>query len=394
MTTQRAPRASKRLLLVDDDPAMLALLQTWLQPFGFDLISADNEDAAIALFDAELPDLVLLDYLMPGIGGLGVLAHIKGHAQGTHVPVILVTMYSDRTYRLLGLRAGADEFLEKPIDASILLARVQTLLSLKQSRDELQASRDALQSRNMLLEQLQREQRELMQFVVHDLKNQLSVVLMSFQCAQQEAATLKSIDLSEILTDGSLGAQRLQTMVEDLIIVSRLEESKFPVRAEFVPVNDVIGSVVAAYALEAKKNSVALTWAADADWQVWADPALLRRVLENILDNCFRYTPSGGRISVSAHFGHDVEITIGNSGPAIPLDERHCIFDKFVRGRAEPPTNGNAGLGLYFCKRAIEAHGGRIRVHETAEWPASFVIHLPRYGASLLPGRESSNAPS
>jgi signal transduction histidine kinase len=115
-------------------------------------------------------------------------------------------------------------------------------------------------------------------------------------------------------------------------------------------------------------------------------------VLENILDNSFRYTPVAGRISISVQFGHDVEITICNTGPAIPPEERLCIFEKFVRGRAEQPANGNAGLGLYFCKRAIEAHGGRIRVHETAEWPTSFVIQLPRSGASMLPGQESSSA--
>jgi DNA-binding response OmpR family regulator len=258
MTTPPRLPAPKRLLIVDDDPAMLALLQTWLTPLGYQLSIADNENAAIALFDAELPDLVLLDFLMPGIGGLGVLAHIKGHAQGLHVPVILMTLYSEREHRLLGLRAGADEFLEKPIDASILLARVHTLLTLKQSRDELQTSRDALASRNILLEQLQREQKELMQFVVHDLKNQLSVVMMSFHCAQEQANRLASSDLSEILLDGNLGAQRLQTMVEDLIVVSRLEESKFPMRAESVSVSHLIGSVVSAYALEAKQRSVSL----------------------------------------------------------------------------------------------------------------------------------------
>jgi signal transduction histidine kinase len=375
---------AKRLLIVDDDPANLTLLQARLEPLGHELAIANSEEAAIALFDAEQPDLVLLDFVMPGIGGLGVLAHIRGHSQGPHVPVILITAHSERSHRLLGLRAGADEFLEKPIDAPILLARVKTLLTLKESRDDLQASRDSLATRNLLLERLQREQRELMQFVVHDLKNQLSVVLMSLHCAQEQATELQSPELSDILADGNMGAQRLQAMVEDLLAVSRLEDSTFPVNAQFISAAALLGSVLAPYESEARKKSVSLLQPSNADWKLWADPALLRRVLENILDNSFRYTPVAGRIAVSARLGNEIEIAICNDGPPIPLDERECIFEKFVRGRSEPPANGNSGLGLYFCKRAIEAHGGRIRVCETAEWPTSFVIQLPRSSATLV----------
>jgi signal transduction histidine kinase len=383
MTAHDSLRA-KRVLIVDDDPANLTLLQARLEPLGHELAVADNEETAIALFDADQPDLVLLDFVMPGIGGLGVLAHIRGHSHGPHVPVILITAHSERSHRLLGLGAGADEFLEKPIDAPILLARVKTLLTLKESRDELQASRDSLATRNVLLERLQREQRELMQFVVHDLKNQLSVVLMSLNCAEARATELQCPELSEVLGDGNVGAQRLQAMVEDLLAVSRLEDSTFPVKAQFVSAAALLGSVVTAYEFEARQKSVSLTRPANADWKLWADPALLRRVLENILDNSFRYTPVAGHIAVSARLGDEIEIEICNDGPPIPLDERERIFDKFVRGRSELPANGNAGLGLYFCKRAIEAHGGRIRVCQTAEWPTSFVIQLPRSSATLV----------
>jgi CheY-like chemotaxis protein len=102
--------------------------------------------------------LVLGD-IMPGIGGLGVLAHIQGHTRGGHVPVVLITAHSERSHRLLGLRAGADEFLEKPIDVPIMVASVNALLRLKQSGDELQLSRNALVARNSLLESLQRAAR-------------------------------------------------------------------------------------------------------------------------------------------------------------------------------------------------------------------------------------------
>jgi two-component system phosphate regulon response regulator PhoB len=178
MNAPDKPPGVKLLLIVDDDPASIALMQLHLAPLGHRLVCASDEQRAMALFDAELPDLVLLDFVMPGIGGLGVLAHIRTRAYTIHVPVILVTMYSEREHRLLGLQAGADEFLEKPIDGAILLTRVNSLLALRESQDELRASRDFAAARALLLERLQREQRELTQFIVHDLKSQLSVVLL------------------------------------------------------------------------------------------------------------------------------------------------------------------------------------------------------------------------
>jgi two-component system, sensor histidine kinase and response regulator len=368
---------AQRLLVVDDDPAILTLMQTHLVPLGFELVTALTEQAAIAAFDAQEPDLVVLDLIMPGIGGLGVLAHIRAHTHGGHVPVILITAHSERSHRLLGLRAGADEFLEKPIDMPVVVARLTTLLQLKQSRDDLQLSRNTLAARNDLLENLQREQHELTQFVVHDLKNQLSVVLMSLECAAELAQKHRHADMRDLLSEGEIGARRLRTMVEDLLAVSKLEEL-LPVQRQQLSVSELIAPVVAAYQHRARHQAVTITQPNDAEWPLCCDAGLLRRVFENILDNALRYAPSGGHIAVSARRGEQIEIAISNDGPPIPVEQRRRIFDKFRRGVDEPPSLGNAGLGLYFCKRAVEAHGGQISVRESAdaEWPTSFVMQF------------------
>jgi signal transduction histidine kinase len=111
--------------------------------------------------------------------------------------------------------------------------------------------------------------------------------------------------------------------------------------------------------------------------EIRADRTLLQRVLENILDNAFRYTSARGRIAVTLQSTNGVEIAISNDGPVIPEPERLRIFEKFQRGPKDGASAGNAGLGLYFCKRAVEAHGGGIHVVETKDWPTSFRISLP-----------------
>ena len=367
----------KRLLLVDDNPRNLTLLELRLQSMGHELVFADGGAAAIRLYDERTPDLVLLDLMMPDVDGLAVLTHIRANDNGVHVPVILITAHSERSYRLQGLQAGADEFLEKPIDAPILLARVKTLLMLKESQDNLLAARDSLSARNRDLEQLQREQRELIQFVVHDLKNQLCVTLGNLDWARRTALTAPANETATVIEEAAAGAMRLRTMVEDLLVVSNLEDATFRVRPELVPVTDILREVLATYERKAVQKHVSLAPAPSLGCKLWGDPSLLRRVFENILDNSLRYTPSEGHVSVQARLGRLLEISFSNDGPPVPLADRERIFEKFARGRSEAPAVGSAGLGLYFCKRAIEAHGGQIRVMETSEWPTSFVIELP-----------------
>jgi len=367
----------KRLLLVDDRRPNLLALESHLQDLGHSLLFAESGEAAISLFDIEAPDLVLLDLVMPGIDGLGVLEHIRSHPARSHTPVIMVTAYSERSHRLLALQAGADDVLEKPVDAPILLARVRTLLSLQESRELVQASRDSLALRNRQLEQLQREQRELIQFVVHDLKNQVFVVLGNLDWARRNAQASDPSELREALDEGMGGALRLRSMVEDMLVLSNLEDASFRVHPELVPVSEILGPVLASYERKAEQKRVSLAPAPDVGWKLWADPRLLRRVFENLLDNSLRYAPAAGRVEVAARLGDQLEIRISNDGPPIPPQDRERIFDKFARGSSEPPIVGSAGLGLYFCKRAIEAHGGHIRVLETPEWPTSFVIELP-----------------
>jgi signal transduction histidine kinase len=101
------------------------------------------------------------------------------------------------------------------------------------------------------------------------------------------------------------------------------------------------------------------------------------RIIDNTLDNAVRYTPRGGRISLAAEAVSDerVQIRIGNSGPAIPAEHRESIFEKY--GQTSPGQGRmNLGLGLYFCRLAIVAHGGRIWVESTTDLPTIFVIEM------------------
>ena len=120
----------QRILLVDDEPANLLLMDAILTPLGAELIRATNGFEALDRLERQRVDLVLLDVMMPKMDGIETLQRIRARQDWGWFPIVLVTAAHDREARLRGFEAGADEFLEKPVDRALLMARVKTLLRL------------------------------------------------------------------------------------------------------------------------------------------------------------------------------------------------------------------------------------------------------------------------
>jgi signal transduction histidine kinase len=358
----------KHLLLVDDEPSNLTLLEAFLAPLGHDLTRAVGGREALLAIEKRPPDLILLDVVMPDFDGIDVLTHVRALGPSAYIPVILITAQTEREARVRGLQAGADEFLEKPVDRAILLARVTTLLRLKETSDELVRRNDAL-------ERLHREQRELTEFIVHDLKNPVTVVNLNL--AWIRGRLTGHPDIQEALASAQEGSAQIQKMVEDLLLVGRLEQNDVSLHLEPIDVGELLDRIRRAHLYEADTRHVALSATFERGLMVRADSTLLRRVVENLLQNSLEYTPIHGRIGLSARMKQGVEIAVSNTGHAIPEEVRGRIFEKFRRGPAASLVAGHAGLGLYFCKCAMEAHGGTVSVAETPEWPTTFVLHLP-----------------
>src|SRR5258706_15628445 len=126
-----------RVLVVDDILSNVKLLEAKLAAEYFEVITACNGEQALARVAAELPDIVLLDVMMPGMDGFEVCRRIKGNARTAHIPVVMVTALDQPSDRVTGLEAGADDFLTKPVDDTALFARVRSLVRLKMMTDEL-----------------------------------------------------------------------------------------------------------------------------------------------------------------------------------------------------------------------------------------------------------------
>ncbi|HLL23920.1 MAG TPA: HAMP domain-containing sensor histidine kinase, partial [Kofleriaceae bacterium] len=256
---------------------------------------------------------------------------------------------------------------------SELISRVTTIIQFRRvaaERSELYEL-GRRQRDDLLRLQLQKEQ--LVAFLVHDLKNPVNAIELHGQrILRDKTASARAQDAALKIQSET---RTLLRMIMTLLDLSKADEGRLvPVRRP-LPLPELLDEVAEAMRVRAQAGAVALTVQADVP-TISADVDLLRRVLENLVDNAIRHAPEDTAVTVHARaVDGGVELRIADAGTGIPEALRGDIFERFVQGTGPAAARGH-GLGLAFCKTAVEAHGGSIWV-EDATPGAVFCLRLP-----------------
>jgi signal transduction histidine kinase len=225
------------------------------------------------------------------------------------------------------------------------------------------------------LRAVQSQKDELIGFLVHDMKGPLTAILASANLMETDAG--RSAHDLEGLAAIAEGAQSLHRMVLDLLDIQTGADGRLEPALERIPVLPILEWVAAG--ARARGRMVAVD--AAEGLEVDADPELFRRVAANLLDNCEKYCEEGTPIFVSAvrDGSRGLRLTVRDEGPGVPVELREAIFEKYARLERDAGRRrgGSRGLGLRFCKVAVEAHGGRIWVEDNVPSGAAFVVELP-----------------
>src|SRR6202158_4566769 len=304
--------APPRILIVDDERHNVELLKLMLTPEGYLLSTASNGQEALGLLADQQPDLILLDVMMPGMDGYSVAGRIKSNPATRNIPVIMLTALDDRNARMLGLNAGAKDFLTKPVDRAELCVRVRNLLRLKAYGDKLSAALSAVETANVvaaaalveagearrMAEHANNAKTQFLRAMSHELRTPLNAISGYTEILEMgirgvvNPAQLK--DLGRI----KRASAYLLRLINDVLTIARLEGAR-PLHLISIAVNPVLAEVEGLCVLQAKANGLTLT-VAPCEHEIFAtaDAERFQQILLNLVTNAIKFTPKGGTINL------------------------------------------------------------------------------------------------
>lgn len=277
-------------------------------------------------------------------------------------------------------KIGVDSF-DKHEQEMLLTIAGQVISAIENDRmaESLRKSKRTIQKKNVRLKRLERLKTDLFNMLIHDLKGPISELvanldILSYTISDENAQYVES---------AQTGCDTLYRMVCNLLDVARLEEGKLELVYERIDPKDLIKEALAR--LFGLCNAKGLRFEEDfapgeQDASLWGDRTILLRILQNLLSNAIEYSPNNEIIEVG--FRHvvssEIEFFVKDNGPGVPDEHRESIFDKYKQAEAAKDARiGSTGLGLAFCKMAVEAHGGRIGLRSAGEKGSIFGFVLP-----------------
>jgi two-component system sensor histidine kinase/response regulator len=350
------------ILVIDDEPDNFDVVETLLDGKNYQLYYASSGEQALNRLDSFQPDLILLDVMMPDLDGMEVCQRIKADPQWQAVPIIMVTALTAKEDLAQCLATGADDFISKPVNGVELRARVNSMLRIKQQYDSMQV--------------LLKLREDMVNMIVHDLRNPLASVILGAKILQFPGLSSEQQQgkVEQIL----LAGQQLQSLIDSLLIMAKLESGKIVLNYTKLDLRQVCMSALGdAEAMAAQKNLTLIRELPELGGMVEVDAVIFRRVLDNLLTNAIKFSPSNSQVIVRGEYlaGGGAKVQVADAGPGIPENLQKIIFEKYEVATQMPEVS-QIGLGLAFCKMAIEAHCGTISIEDNHPTGSIFTVIL------------------
>jgi signal transduction histidine kinase len=350
------------ILIVDDTPANISVLLDALAGTGHQLLVAEDGEDALEQMTRSVPDLILLDVMMPGIDGYETCRRLKARPETRDIPVIFMTALHDTSEKVKAFGAGAVDYITKPVQHEEALARIQAHLTLRRLRRELE--------RELALKE------RFMRIAAHDLRNPLCLILISGEMARRKGA---SGPLAEQLENIDNSARQMRRIIDTFLSGQRgaAFEGGQPGRTDL---NLIAAAVKAQNQPAAERKEILMDLElADALPPVAGDPGHAYQALTNYLSNALKFLPPGGRITIRTTVDEvRARCAVIDNGPGVPPAERDRLFTEHAR-LSNRPTAGeeSTGLGLSIVKQLIESEGGRVGARFPAAGGSVFWFELP-----------------
>jgi signal transduction histidine kinase len=362
-----APRPAQ-ILLAEDDPVAARILRSILEQVGHRITVASDGETALGILEEQgAPDMLLLDWMLPGVTGLEVCHRARQTWDALRLPILMVTARTDADSIYAAFDAGASDYIVKPFRGAELRARIGAHLGMRRLAEERAEMEEHLREREKLF-----TLGLLAGGVAHDLNNPLAVIGAHAQILQKR---LGDGEHAEALREILAAVERCGRIAGDLLGFARRQ----PLARGPVDAGGVLRATLGMREARLVGSGVGILLDVAADLPpVIGDAHQLQQVFLNVLVNAEQALAEGGRtLRVTARREDAPEpwlvVEIANDGPPIPPPQLPHVFDPLFTTK---PSDQGTGLGLYICRRIVTEHGGEVSVHSDPG-ETCFRIRLP-----------------
>lgn len=351
------------ILVVDDNAVIRQIMKLALEQNQHHVTLATDGQEAIDLMRAHFFDLILLDIMMPNMNGFQVLEYMAKEPELAAIPVIVVSADTQIDSAIRCIQLGAEDYLVKPPNQTLLHTRVNTSLRKKFLHDQQQAHQAAMEQMYEAIKAANAAKTEFIAMAAHELRNPIAQISTTNHLLSRVGPLNEKQE--KLLEKINFSLERMQALIVDLDDVSRLEAGNMRLNLEQLDLRQLILKIAESLEHDLRERQHTL----DVDIRdnlplTLADRDRMIQVLTNLLGNAIKYTPDQGAIFVTAVYERQhqaVHVTIQDTGLGIQANEQQRIFSKFFRSEdSDVRDRPGTGLGLYITKSLIEKQNGHI----------------------------------
>jgi len=362
------------ILVIDDEPTQRMLSREALEQRGYRVEEAESGEAGLVLAQELKPALILLDVMMPGMDGFEVCRRIRLDPDLNRTPVVIVTALEDLESIEIGFKAGATDFIAKPIIWPLLGYRLQFALRAAEMETDLVLARDEA-------EQASTAKSVILANMGHELRTPLNAIIGFSEYLRDQAQIEGGDDQSiEFLDDICFSGKRLLSTINDILEMANLEAGRIDLDTTTLDLSNLLAGVVEKHQSAAAEKGITLDARAAKDaLLVVGDYDVLRRAIGRIVSNAIKFTPSGGVYVAAMHRPTgEVEISITDSGVGMTAAEIASIVEPFRQAdNSLSREQEGSGLGVPLAKALITLHNGELEIKSEPDVGTTVSIILP-----------------
>ncbi|WP_321519313.1 response regulator [uncultured Bacteroides sp.] len=363
-----------KILVVDDVLSNVLLLKVLLTNEKYNIVTAMNGTQALKMVESELPDLILLDVMMPDISGFEVAQQLKAKPACAQIPIIFLTALNSTADIVKGFQMGANDFISKPFNKEELIIRVMHQISLI-------AAKRIIYNQTEELKRTIKGRDKLYSVIAHDLRSPMASIKMVLNMLMINLPSEKiGYEMYELLNMANQTTEELFSLLDNLLKWTKSQIGRLNVVPQDIELVGVTAGVIEVFSMVAELKQVKINLQAPEEVEVRADIDMIKTVIRNLISNALKFSNLGGEVTVVVEEKEEqIVVSVIDHGRGIKEEDQEKLLHVDTHFTTFGTKNEEgSGLGLLLCQDFVRKNNGELWFNSTFGEGSTFSFYLPK----------------